>query len=180
MVIRIYLRSKSWLDFSTWVFVYFFNDIPSKIFILFGWALVSIVAVFAYMVSIKISNCFNIFVSQLGTSLWRGNGYSFFSDEFSHHYICCLLILFSLICTTFPNTICRNFETIWIGYHQYGPKDPNKWFWISDSKSTYTKWNSGTGEPNSISDECADIVMHIDSWNDDGCDGKTNFVCEKG
>ena len=131
------------------------------------------------MVSIKISNCFNIFVSQLGTSLWRGNGYSFFSDEFSHHYICCLLILFSLIypsTTTFPNTICRNFGTTWIGYHQYGPKDSNKWLWISDSKSTYTKWNPG--EPNAISAECADIAM--DSWNDDGCATKMNFVCEKG
>ncbi|KAL9968112.1 hypothetical protein ACROYT_G026444 [Oculina patagonica] len=65
----------------------------------------------------------------------------------------------------------------WIGFHR-NPKDKSRWLWVDQSPVTYTHWYKG--EPNSLSEECAEMYANRygRKWNDAGCSATFSYVCE--
>ena len=65
--------------------------------------------------------------------------------------------------------------------------EDGKWLWVDTmtpiqvDNTSYTSWYPG--EPNSIhrfGEDCMDLLHHEQyMWNDDKCEYKMNFLCEK-
>jgi len=68
-------------------------------------------------------------------------------------------------------------QRTWIGMHR-DPKDKFRWLWVDGSRPTYTQWYKG--EPNSLHEECAEILTKAEGrkWNDLACSNSMPYVCE--
>ena len=67
--------------------------------------------------------------------------------------------------------------TFWIGLHDKLEED--HFVWVSGSNSSYRHWIEG--QPNNLGEEdCAQMISTSTFWNDNRCEYRYSYICEKG
>ena len=66
---------------------------------------------------------------------------------------------------------------LWIGLYR-DPKNERRWLWVDGSTAYFTSWDTGQPDNFGSYEDCVELRMKSEKWNDKSCSDRLPYICE--